>query len=150
MTPLESLQKNVEEQIWLAPPQIYEMSRLCGVKNIHSLRQHSKLQDSAGCTRLFPVRVTLSDGIITTLPGIHNWNENAVAFTYLPRAPRGQSFCPKVPLYDVPKAWITICLLILPPVLLGAHDGSHTEPDVSPLCFICKEWNFTWRPWPLT
>ena len=68
--PTENLRLNYAEEIWLAPPQIYELSRLCGMRDYDELLKYTKEREHAGCERWFPVLVTCKDGIINTLPGM--------------------------------------------------------------------------------
>ncbi len=67
--PTDGLEMNYREETWLAPPQVYELSRLCGMKDFATVSKRSEETSQTGCERLFPIRFNCEDGVITTLPG---------------------------------------------------------------------------------
>ncbi len=69
--PAESLRMSCREEIWLAPPQLYELSRLYGLKDFDEVNNYSVEREKDGCERWFPVRFNCQDGIITTLVGMN-------------------------------------------------------------------------------
>jgi nucleoside diphosphate-linked moiety X motif protein 19 len=55
--------------MWLAPPQVYEMSRLCHFQRLKELKQFAAERELKGSERWMPVRIKCQDGIIALLPG---------------------------------------------------------------------------------
>jgi len=55
--------------IWLAPPQVYEVSRLLHFKEQQKLGEFAQERESEGLTTLLPVRLQCSDGELSLYPG---------------------------------------------------------------------------------
>nr|XP_002741260.2 PREDICTED: nucleoside diphosphate-linked moiety X motif 19, mitochondrial-like [Saccoglossus kowalevskii] len=69
LSPMDGLSLFKQESILLAPPQSYELSRLCNYSNIKDLHEFTVNRSDKGCEFLFPVRVNAADGIISLIPG---------------------------------------------------------------------------------
>ncbi|XP_029284639.1 acyl-coenzyme A diphosphatase NUDT19 [Cottoperca gobio] len=68
-TPSEVLQSNYERELWIAPPQFYELSRLCRVPLLNDLHNFCSKRATEGCEQWLPV-VSLNDKeYISLLPG---------------------------------------------------------------------------------
>ncbi|KAG8307895.1 acyl-coenzyme A diphosphatase NUDT19-like [Homalodisca vitripennis] len=67
-TPEELLDLSHRGEIWLKPPQWYEIKELLHVKEFTSLHKHS-FRRSNSCLRWMPVRIIALDGEISLLPG---------------------------------------------------------------------------------
>ena len=68
-TCLEMLEEHTQERLFLAPPQVYELSRLHHLSNFSSVQDFVKKRDRLGCVRWLPVLATYKDGAISFLPG---------------------------------------------------------------------------------
>ncbi|XP_055507974.1 nucleoside diphosphate-linked moiety X motif 19 isoform X2 [Leucoraja erinacea] len=69
MRPLEVIKGHQSEQLFLPPPQWYEIGRLCRFIHLQDLQQFSQDRSVEGCERWFPIRLLASDGFATLLPG---------------------------------------------------------------------------------
>lgn len=63
------LQEHVEERVFLAPPQVYELSRIQKITNFSKLQNFAQNRQVYGLERWLPVMATYRDGAITLLPG---------------------------------------------------------------------------------
>lgn len=63
------LDEHSTSDVFLAPPQVYELSRLCNFTEFDSLRQFALERQSDGSERWLPVISTYQDGAIALLPG---------------------------------------------------------------------------------
>ncbi|KAM6123940.1 LOW QUALITY PROTEIN: acyl-coenzyme A diphosphatase NUDT19 [Phoenicopterus ruber ruber] len=68
-SPAEALERFKSQEIWFAPPQFYELCRLCNFSSLHELHKFSSDRALEGCERWMPVMLTASDGYIQLLPG---------------------------------------------------------------------------------
>ncbi|PKU39933.1 regulator of g-protein signaling 9-binding protein [Limosa lapponica baueri] len=68
-SPPEAIERFKSQEIWFAPPQFYELCRLCNFSSLHELHQFSSDRALEGCERWMPVMLTASDGYIQLLPG---------------------------------------------------------------------------------
>ncbi|XP_062442421.1 acyl-coenzyme A diphosphatase NUDT19 [Rhea pennata] len=68
-SPAEAIERFKSQEIWLAPPQFYELCRLCNFSSLHELHQFSCERALEGCERWMSVTLTASDGYIQLLPG---------------------------------------------------------------------------------
>uniref|UniRef100_A0A8C3JH10 Acyl-coenzyme A diphosphatase NUDT19 n=1 Tax=Calidris pygmaea TaxID=425635 RepID=A0A8C3JH10_9CHAR len=68
-SPPEAIERFKSQEIWFAPPQFYELCRLCNFSLLHELHQFSSDRALEGCERWMPVILTASDGYIQLLPG---------------------------------------------------------------------------------
>ncbi|KAF6031981.1 NUDT19 [Bugula neritina] len=53
----------------VAPPQLYELSRLLNFQSLDELRHYTKTRNRWGTERMFPVGIRCLDGAIRVLPG---------------------------------------------------------------------------------
>ncbi|ALC39499.1 CG10195 [Drosophila busckii] len=68
-TPLELLRLHRLGEVWLMPPQIYELTRLLGIKSYRKLFDFSANRSRLGITLFLPVGYACSDGVLYVLPG---------------------------------------------------------------------------------
>ncbi|XP_009273545.1 PREDICTED: nucleoside diphosphate-linked moiety X motif 19, partial [Aptenodytes forsteri] len=68
-SPPEAIERFKSQEIWFAPPQFYELCRLCNFSSLHELHKFSSDRALEGCERWMPVMLTASDGYIQLLPG---------------------------------------------------------------------------------
>jgi nucleoside diphosphate-linked moiety X motif protein 19 len=69
ITPLEMLEEHVQKKAKLAPPQVYELSRMRNFTNLDEFRSFAKEREKHGVERWCPNITKVRDGIICTLPG---------------------------------------------------------------------------------
>ncbi|XP_051485587.1 acyl-coenzyme A diphosphatase NUDT19 [Apus apus] len=67
--PPEAIERFKSQEMWFAPPQFYELCRLCNFSSLHELHKFSSDRALEGCERWLPVMLTASDGFIQLLPG---------------------------------------------------------------------------------
>ena len=67
--PASLLHQFYDRQLWLAPPQVYELSRLLHFRCQSDLAQFSAKREQAGLTTWLPVRMQCEDGMLSILPG---------------------------------------------------------------------------------
>ena len=67
--PASLLHQFYERKLWLAPPQVYELSRLLNFKAQQDLAQFSAIRHQKGLTTWLPVRMECEDGMLSILPG---------------------------------------------------------------------------------
>ena len=63
------LEDNSTNSIFLAPPQVYELSRLIPIQSYHELREFARKREPKGCERWLPIISTAMDGAVSLLPG---------------------------------------------------------------------------------
>ncbi|NXC45770.1 NUD19 protein, partial [Penelope pileata] len=68
-SPPEAIELLESQEIWLAPPQFYELCRLCNFSSLRELHKFSSDRALEGCECWMPVILTASDGYIQLLPG---------------------------------------------------------------------------------
>jgi len=68
-TPKQLVTDHIHGNVRLAPPQLYEMSRLLRFQKFEEISKFSVSREVKGSKRLLPVRIKLSDGIVSLLPG---------------------------------------------------------------------------------
>ncbi|GAV05290.1 hypothetical protein RvY_15445 [Ramazzottius varieornatus] len=68
-SPLQSLLARMERKVKMAPPQIYELSRLMQFESAKDLLKFAVERQKYGCDLTLPVRVRCSDGIVAIFPG---------------------------------------------------------------------------------
>ncbi|XP_053305197.1 acyl-coenzyme A diphosphatase NUDT19 [Spea bombifrons] len=68
-SPWEVLEEFKSQNIWLPPPQFYELSRLCVVPDIHELHRFTHRRALEGCEQWMPILVRAEDGMLHVLPG---------------------------------------------------------------------------------
>ncbi|XP_004067439.1 nucleoside diphosphate-linked moiety X motif 19 [Oryzias latipes] len=68
-TPSEILQCYQERQMWMAPPQFYELSRMCCLPRLNDLHSFAYKRAVEGCERWLPVALLENEQYISLLPG---------------------------------------------------------------------------------
>jgi len=68
-TPIEMLEEHSQERVFLAPPQVYELSRIHNLPNFKAVQEFALKRQSMGIERWLPVISTYIDGAISLLPG---------------------------------------------------------------------------------
>ncbi|XP_030376826.1 nucleoside diphosphate-linked moiety X motif 19 isoform X2 [Scaptodrosophila lebanonensis] len=68
-SPLEYLQRALAKQLWLPPPQFYELSRCLNFKTLETLREFAEKRADKGVVLFHPVLFKCSDGWVQLLPG---------------------------------------------------------------------------------
>ncbi|GIX91448.1 nucleoside diphosphate-linked moiety X motif 19 [Caerostris extrusa] len=68
-SPDEMMSEHFTNSIFLAPPQVYELSRLMLLQSYHELRNFAKKREPEGCERWMPIISTAIDGAVSYLPG---------------------------------------------------------------------------------
>ncbi|CAM9440699.1 unnamed protein product [Bubo scandiacus] len=68
-SPAEAIERFKSQEIWFAPPQFYELCRLCNFSSLHELHKFSSDRALEGCEQWMPVVLTASNGYIHLLPG---------------------------------------------------------------------------------
>lgn len=68
-TPSEVLQSYQAQELWIAPPQFYELSRMCRLPLLNDLHNFSNLRATEGCEQWLPVLHTKDENYISLLPG---------------------------------------------------------------------------------
>lgn len=69
VTPDTIIDQWVKEELWLAPPQVYEVSRLLNYTSYEDLKSYVKERATQGMWWWMPVIYPAKDGIIATYPG---------------------------------------------------------------------------------
>lgn len=64
------LEEHSQEKIFLAPPQVYELSRIHNLSNFNSVQDFASKRQTFGIERWLPVISTYSDGALSVLPGM--------------------------------------------------------------------------------
>ncbi|XP_045910907.1 nucleoside diphosphate-linked moiety X motif 19 [Micropterus dolomieu] len=68
-TPSEVLQSYQERKLWIASPQLYELSRMCRFPLLNDLHNFSSQRATEGCEQWLPVVVLKDEHYISLLPG---------------------------------------------------------------------------------
>lgn len=63
------LEEHTQERVFLAPPQVYELSRIYHLSNFREVEQFVSKRTNQGNQRWLPVLSTYKDGAISALPG---------------------------------------------------------------------------------
>ena len=63
------LQNHIEGKLWLAPPQIWEISRMSNFCKFEDLKSFAKERECHGCETWLPVLKLCSDGHYSVYPG---------------------------------------------------------------------------------
>jgi len=69
ITPIEMLEEHTQERVFLAPPQVYELSRFYSFKSYEEFKQYVIRREVQGCERWLPIINTYIDGAVSALPG---------------------------------------------------------------------------------
>ncbi|PRD32760.1 UNVERIFIED_CONTAM: nudt19 [Trichonephila clavipes] len=94
-TPDEMLTDHFTNSLFLAPPQVYELSRMIPLQSYHDLKKFAKKRELLGCERWMPIISTAIDGAVSYLPagisngvillldtGLEVWKEGLIALYY--------------------------------------------------------------------
>lgn len=68
-TPSEVLQSYQARELWIAPPQFYELSRMCCFPLLNDLHKFAGQRATEGCEQLLPVVFLKDEHYISVLPG---------------------------------------------------------------------------------
>lgn len=68
-TPLDVLQQFEARELWIAPPQLYDLGRLCHFHTLEDLHRFAQQRSLEGCEQWLPIRLTSADCYISLLPG---------------------------------------------------------------------------------
>ncbi|XP_053722051.1 nucleoside diphosphate-linked moiety X motif 19 [Synchiropus splendidus] len=68
-TPAEVLKSYRDRQLWIAPPQFYELSRMCRLTRLDDLHRFSSERAVEGCEQWLPVLSSDGEGSVSALPG---------------------------------------------------------------------------------
>lgn len=68
-TPSEVLQSYQAKELWIAPPQVYELSRMCCVPSLNDLHDFSRQRATEGCEQWLPVVSLKDEHFVGLLPG---------------------------------------------------------------------------------
>ena len=74
--PASCLQMYYDRQLWLAPPQVYELSKMLNMTSAADLESAARLRQRHGLSTWLPVRVECEDGLLSLLPGDHMYPDN--------------------------------------------------------------------------
>ena len=67
--PIEILETHRLDQAFLAPPQVYELSRFLRFPKMDRLYRFMRSRQTLGCQRWLPVFLTYDDGALSLVPG---------------------------------------------------------------------------------
>ncbi|XP_062845659.1 nucleoside diphosphate-linked moiety X motif 19 [Trichomycterus rosablanca] len=68
-SPSEILHSYQNREFWIAPPQFYDLGRMCNFPLLSDLHDFAKRRSTEGCEQWLPVILPATDGSITVLPG---------------------------------------------------------------------------------
>ncbi|KAG9341994.1 hypothetical protein JZ751_018312 [Albula glossodonta] len=75
-TPSEILQSYQARELWIAPPQFYDLRRMCHLLQLQDLHNFAKERALEGCEQWLPVRLVSTNCHISLLPGDDLYPEN--------------------------------------------------------------------------
>lgn len=73
MTPLDLLRLNELGELWFLPPQIYELSRLRGIKEYLRLLDFAIKRSGLGTTMYLPLAYDCEGTLVYVLPGLSDF-----------------------------------------------------------------------------
>ncbi|XP_076855170.1 acyl-coenzyme A diphosphatase NUDT19 [Brachyhypopomus gauderio] len=79
-TPSEILHSFRNKEIWIAPPQFYDLGRMCHFHSLSDLHSFAKLRALEGCEQWLPIVLVASDCLVSLLPGDSLYQENVDNF----------------------------------------------------------------------
>ncbi|XP_013880493.1 acyl-coenzyme A diphosphatase NUDT19 [Austrofundulus limnaeus] len=82
-TPSEILQSYREQQLWIAPPQFYELSRMCRFSSLNDLQNFSYQRATEGCQRWLPVILPEDEHHVSLLPGDKHYPADSSGLTQM-------------------------------------------------------------------
>ncbi|XP_077568647.1 acyl-coenzyme A diphosphatase NUDT19 [Stigmatopora nigra] len=68
-TPADVLRSYQARDLWIAPPQFYELSRMCRFASLSNLHTFARRRGTDGCEHWLPVVFFQEEGYISVLPG---------------------------------------------------------------------------------
>lgn len=68
-TPIEVLESYEARELWIAPPQLYDLGRLCHFHCLENLHRFAQQRTLEGCEQWLPIRLNSADCHISLLPG---------------------------------------------------------------------------------
>lgn len=75
-TPLDVLRSYISRDIWIAPPQYYDIGRMCRFPALRDLHRFAWQRSSEGCEQWLSVHMVTPDGFANLLPGDTLYPEN--------------------------------------------------------------------------
>jgi len=66
----------LKKELWLPPPQFYELSRCLNFQSLEQLRQFAQQRESNGYVLTHPVMYKCTDGLVHLFPGDDMYPEN--------------------------------------------------------------------------
>lgn len=83
--PSEILRSYQARELWIAPPQFYELSRMCRFPLLSDLETFASQRASEGCEQLLPVILSKDTHFISVLPGDRLYPPNAAGVMTIER-----------------------------------------------------------------
>lgn len=77
VSPLEMLEEHHHKRASLAPPQVYELSRICNFNTLKALKDFSRHRESFGIAQWCATITGLKDGAMLSLPGDDHYNKDS-------------------------------------------------------------------------
>ncbi|XP_066513964.1 acyl-coenzyme A diphosphatase NUDT19-like [Hoplias malabaricus] len=74
--PSEILSSYRDRDVWIAPPQFYDLGRMCNFLLLNDLHDFARWRSLEGCEQYLPVRLLATDCYISLLPGDSLYPEN--------------------------------------------------------------------------
>ncbi|XP_058639004.1 nucleoside diphosphate-linked moiety X motif 19 [Onychostoma macrolepis] len=68
-SPTEVLRSYRSKEIWIAPPQFYDLGRMCRFPALRDLHRFAWQRSSEGCEQWLPIHLVAPDGFASILPG---------------------------------------------------------------------------------
>ncbi|XP_013105027.2 acyl-coenzyme A diphosphatase NUDT19 isoform X1 [Stomoxys calcitrans] len=68
-TPAEYLQQHFKKEIWLPPPQFYELSRLLNYSELEQFKKFAQKRSAEGLEAILPIERKCNDSRVNLLPG---------------------------------------------------------------------------------
>ncbi|RVE74726.1 hypothetical protein OJAV_G00024730 [Oryzias javanicus] len=90
-TPSEILQSYQQRQMWIAPPQFYELSRMCCLPRLDDLHSFAYQRAIEGCEQWLPVTFLENEHYISLLPGDKQYPQDTSGLTEADRTPENGS-----------------------------------------------------------
>ncbi|KAG7237854.1 hypothetical protein INR49_031748, partial [Caranx melampygus] len=148
-TPSEVLQSYQARQLWIAPPQFYELSRMCRFPLLKDLHNFSSQRATEGCEQWLPVLFSKDEHHISVLPGDKLYPSDTSGKTQVDTSidcqlddPQDNSALHRIvmsnPYSTTLQVTITPRYKHLLPVL---------EPALSHDSKMCQSCGFLWRSW---
>ncbi|KAF6731115.1 Nucleoside diphosphate-linked moiety X motif 19, mitochondrial [Oryzias melastigma] len=94
-TPSEILQSYQQRQMWIAPPQFYELSRMCCLPRLDDLHSFAYQRAIEGCEQWLPVTLLENEHYISLLPGDKQYPPDTSGQTKADRTPNHEQKNPE-------------------------------------------------------